>query len=469
MGEIITVNPVTRISGFLEIQVEIEKNKIIDAKSSGMLYRGFEKMLKGRPPLDAIYFSERICGICSAAHSIASSMALENVLNVEPDYNGKILRNLIHGSEFLQNHLKHFYLFTLPDFAKIPEIKYTYSEYNNDYRLPESLNKLFAVHYAEGVKYSRLAHEFQAILGGKAPHNHGNFVGGVTVNFDASKFIRMKSILDSILDFAENIMIPDVYTIAKYYEDYFFNGYAYDNLITYGVFDEFLDKSLFYVAPEVIINGQRHTFNSDYITENVLKAWYDSDSVNIPPTAPPLKENRSKEGAYTWIKAPRYLGYPMETGPLARMIISRNYDGGISTMDRYIARVLEVKKVAQIMEGLLERAEPKFANQGIYEFSYKASGKGLKDTTRGSLGHWIEVDHNSILNYGIITPSVWNLSPEDPNNINGVVEQALINTVINDTAYPVEIGRIVRSFDPCVSCATHVLGDKFNSVEIRVV
>jgi len=78
MGSKITINPITRISGFLEIQVEIERNKIIDAKSSGMLFRGFEKMLRGRLPLDATYFTERICGICSTAHSMASTLALED-------------------------------------------------------------------------------------------------------------------------------------------------------------------------------------------------------------------------------------------------------------------------------------------------------------------------------------------------------------------------------------------------------
>lgn len=97
MGNIITINPITRISGFLEIQVEVENNQIIDAKSSGMLFRGFEKMLKGRPPLDAIYFTERICGICSTAHSISSTLALENILNITITENDKMIRDFMHA------------------------------------------------------------------------------------------------------------------------------------------------------------------------------------------------------------------------------------------------------------------------------------------------------------------------------------------------------------------------------------
>ena len=124
MRGIITINPITRISGFLEIQIEIENNKVIDAKSSGMLFRGFEKMLKGRPPLDAIYFTERICGICSTAHSMASALALEDILKVVPNENDKMTRDFIHGCEFLQNHLRHFYQYTLPDFVHGPNIGY---------------------------------------------------------------------------------------------------------------------------------------------------------------------------------------------------------------------------------------------------------------------------------------------------------------------------------------------------------
>lgn len=87
MGKIITIDPITRISGFLEIKVKVEDNIIVDGETSGLLFRGFEKMLEGRPPLDSIYFTERICGICSTAHATASTLALENALNITPSIN----------------------------------------------------------------------------------------------------------------------------------------------------------------------------------------------------------------------------------------------------------------------------------------------------------------------------------------------------------------------------------------------
>lgn len=470
MGNKIIINPVTRISGFLEIEVEIERNQIIDAKSSGMLFRGFEKMLKGRQPLDAIYFTERICGICSTAHSLASTLALENILNIRPNENDKIIRDFMHGCEFIQNHLRHFYQYTLPDFVQVPEIQPLYPVTHLDYRLPDNLNKKLSEHYLESIKYSRLAHEMLAVLGGKAPHNHGIFVGGVTVNMDTHKFIKIKSILQSIKTFVITSTLPDAYVISEYYQDYYKNGTGYENFMSYGLFDTYSEKELFYIAPQAFICGQmQEEFKPEKITENIYRAWYHAKEVERCPIDPTIDENINKESAYSWVKAPRYEGYPMEVGPLARMWLSGNYNRGISTMDRTIARVLELRKIIDIMEGLLERVILKPAQQKRYEFPNEAQGKGLIDTTRGSLGHWVAINNQGIENYEIIAPTTWNTSPSDSNGFKGVVEKALIGTMIEDIKNPIEIGRIVRSFDPCISCATHVLSDRYSPLEIRII
>lgn len=469
MANKITINPVTRISGFLEIEVEVEQNKIINSKSSGLLFRGFEKMLRGRSPLDAIYFTERICGICSTAHSMASTLALEDALHIQPNENDKMIRDFMHGSEHLQNHLRHFYQYTIPDFVKGARMEPSFISSHNDYRLPEKIDKELSKHYLDSLKFSKLAHEMIAVLGGKAPHNHGIFVGGVTVNIESAKWIKIKSILSDIKKFVIELLIPDVYTIANYYPDYFNIGIGYKNLMSYGLFDSYTDKRAFYVAPGVIINGVYGALNADKITENIQRAWYESVSDVESSTDTTVNENIHKENAYSWIKAPRYDGYAMEVGPLARMWLSGNYNRGISTMDRTIARVLEVKKIIETMEVFLDKIMLLPTNQGIYEFTQDSFGKGLTDTTRGALGHWISVKNQTIQNYDIITPSSWNLSPEDSKGLKGVVEEALIGTVIQDIKNPVEIGRVVRSFDPCVSCATHVLTNKYSPVEIRVV
>lgn len=467
MSEKIVINPLTRISGFLQIEVQVEKNIIIDAKSSGMMFRGFEKMLRDRNPLDATYFTERICGICSTAHAIASTMALEKALEIKINDDDKMMREFMHGCEFLQNHLRHFYQYTLPDYIKDPLSKGDLSEnIGNDYRLPKDLESKLSEHYIKSLDFSRRAHQMLATLGGKVPHTHGIFTGGVTVDLDSSKYIQLKSMLTDIKRFIEDIMVPDVYVIADYYSDYFFNGAGYNNLMSYGVFNSFLDKDIFYLDAGVSIDNTRYRFYPEYISEGVYNSWYTQNYKNDSEVEDTV--NIDYETGYTFIKVPRYNGYAMEVGPLARMILSGIYNGGISTMDRTIARVLEVQKVACILQGLLERIKPIENVLPNYSFNKPVNSMGLTDTTRGTLGHWISIDENKIKNYSIISPSTWNLSPRDENGVHGVVEKALIGTYITDVKNPVEIGRIVRSFDPCVSCATHVVSDKFSPFDVRI-
>jgi hydrogenase large subunit len=469
MARIITINPVTRISGFLEINIEVDNNTIIDAKSGGMLFRGFEKILRGRSPLDAIYLTQRICGICSTAHSMASTLALEDVLGVKPNRNDKLLRDFVHGCEILQNHLRHFYQFTLPDYVRGLETAPLDTSYHHDYRIPEGINSELASHYSESCVWGRLAHQMLAVLGGKAPHNHGVFVGGITVALNSSDFIMLKSILQQIKEFVKSKMIPDVFTIAKFYSDYFLIGNGNKSMLSYGLFDDYEESELFYIAPQVMINGERRTLDSTKITENIQHSWYESSKPNHLPTDSTIEENVHKVDAYSFIKAPRYDGHAMEVGPLARMLLSGNYVGGNSTMDRTIARVLETDKIITIMEGMLHRVSIQSTNQKQYEIPAQTTGKGLTDTARGALGHWISIKDHEILNYEIITPSAWNLSSTDSEGIKGPVEHCLLNINLINTKNPVEVGRVVRSFDPCISCATHVFSDQFEPIQVRIV
>lgn len=468
MSKKITLNPITRISGFMEIEVEVENHKVVEAKSSGLLFRGFEKMLIGRAPLDAIYFTERICGICSTAHAMASSIALENAIKVFPNENDKMLRDIIHGWEFIQNHLRHFYLYTLPDFIVTPEIQPVYSKKNYDLRLPKNLNEKLSEDYLKAIKFSRMAHEGLAVLGGKVPHNHGIFVGGVTEGMNASKFIHLKSIASQIKKFITNNMVEDVYIIADYYKDYFSMGMGYSNLMSYGVFYNYNDNNLNYIEPKVLLGKMINNFEPQKITENIYNSWYvgEAEQQNLYNefTEPDIE----KSNAYSFVKSPRYEGNPMEVGPLARMILSGNYKNKISMMDRTIARVLESKKIIEIIEGLLEKVIFNELEQKIYEIPQVEKGSGLIDTTRGALGHWIGIKDQKIERYNIITPSSWNCSPTDSKGIKGVIEKALIGTEIQNTEEPIEIGRIVRSFDPCISCATHVISDRVKDIEIII-
>jgi len=468
MAKRLVINPVTRISGFMEIEAFIENNKIIDAKTEGLLFRGFEKMLEGRSPLDAVYFTQRICGICSTAHSMASSLALEDAINVIPSEQGRYLRDIIHGCEFLQNHIRHFYQYTTPDFVLLPEDYPLFVTDHNDYRLPKDKNDLVVKHYFESLDYSRQAHEMLAVLGGKAPHNHGVFVGGITSQATTDKIIKIKSILSIIHKFITDKMIPDAYLLAEYYQDYYRNGRGYGNLLSYGCFNHYKDLGTLYVDPLTYSNNTIEAFNPAGIAEETEFSWYSDGKPNYKPMEKGPEDDMSKPKAYSFIKAARYKGIPFEVGPLARQWLSGEYRHGISTMDRIIARVLEAKKITEVMETLLCNLIPNSIVQKEYIIPENGEGAGLIDTTRGALGHWIKISNSVISYYQIITPSGWNLSTQS-SNLKGTGEQALIGTTVQDEENPAELGRIIRSFDPCISCATHVYSYGRHVKTIKVV
>lgn len=455
MSKRIVINPLTRISGFMEIDVTIDQNQVVDAKTKGNLFRGFEQMLVGRSPFDAVYFTQRICGICSAAHSMASSRALEDALNIEPMEQGNYLRDIIHCCEFLQNHIRHFYQYTVPDFVKIEQNSLFQTDHD-DFRLPKNMNDRISQHYFDSLKFSRLAHQMLAVLGGKAPHNHGVFIGGITTQATAEKVVHIDSILVRIARFIDEKMIPDVYDIARFYEDYFRMGGGYGNLLTYGAFNHYKELGTLYVDPLVSTMGSVETFDESKIQEKIDYAYFKSITNSNQPNEEVTEPDMDKEKAYSWVKAPRYKGLPFEVGPLARLILSGAYDNGISAMDRTIARVLEAKKITEIMKILLQQLIPGVNVQKKYELPESASGRGLLDTTRGALGHWLKIRDKKISFYQIITPSTWDFSTRDDQGYRGTAEEALIGTPIQNPDKPAEIGRILRSFDPCMSCATHV-------------
>lgn len=468
MSKKIIINPVTRISGFMEIQADIENNMVVDAKTEGLLFRGFEKMLNGRNPFDAVYFTQRICGICSTAHSIASTLALEDAMGVIPSEQGRYLRDIIHGCEFLQNHIRHFYQYTIPDFVKLPENYNLFRTESNDFRLPKEKNDRLVKDYFDSLDISRSAHEMLAVLGGKAPHNHGVFIGGITTQATTDKIIKIKSILNSIYQFINDRMLPDVYTIAEYYSDYFSIGRGYGNLLSFGCFNGYKNLGTLYVNPLVYTDGKTGVFNPDNITEKIDYAWYNDRQNTDKPFETDPEDDMSKPQAYSWVKAPRYNNLPFETGPLARQWLSGEYRNGVSTMDRTIARVLEARKVTLVMNTLLDNLVPGVSVQKEYSIPETAVGKGLIDTTRGALGHWLKINNRVISFYQIITPSAWNISTRSSNDMKGTAEQALISTPVRDINNPVELGRTIRSFDPCISCATHIYseGKHINTIQV---
>lgn len=465
----IIIGPFTRANNSSSVEVFVENKKVVNARCGGTFFRGFEMMLQGKDPRDASYLTQRICGICSSAHGIAASLAIENAAGIKPPRNGNLLRNLIQGADFLQNHLRHFYLLSLADFVAGPKIAEFTPGYTVDKRLGKKENDELIRHFFQSIEVGRLSHELVALLGGKAPFPHGILPGGSTVPPTADILMNFRSRLQTINKFIKNFMVPDVFILADAYSDYYQIGSRQLNMLEYGLFpcsEEDLNR---YFPGSAVIGGEMQKVNPAVIKEHLSQAWYTSETKAEHPFQGETFPNREKEGAYSWIKAPRYMEMPMEGGPLARLWIRGDYRKGISTMDRIIARALEAEKIGDLMEKWLDELEPGKPIFTPFEIPQEAEGEGLTSAMRGPLGHWVRIEKGRISHYQIITPTAWNFSPRDDNGKMGPVEEALIGTPVADENQPIEIGRVVRSFDVCASCSAHVIIPGSPVKEIRIL
>jgi hydrogenase large subunit len=192
------------------------------------------------------------------------------------------------------------------------------------------------------------------------------------------------------------------------------------------------------------------------ITEQVACSWYDNATTNKPPKDGDTQPLYPKESAYSWIKAPRYEHAPYETGPLARQWINGRYDQGISVMDRHRARAQEALGIAEILPAWLDELTAGRPAFGGYTPVAEATSAGLTEAPRGALGHWMRIANSKIAHYQVITPTCWNASPRDDAQKPGPLEMAMIGTPVRDEARPVEVLRVIHSFDPCLACAVHV-------------
>ncbi len=506
MGKI-TIDPITRIEGHLKVEVVVDDGEVKDARSSGTLFRGFELILRGRDPRDAQRITQRICGVCPAVHATAASLNLDSAFGVDdriPD-NGRIVRNLILGSNYIQSHVLHFYHLAALDYVDVTavadyegdnstlnsikafigrgELGPFTPRYEGDYRLSPEANRSASAHYVKALEARRKAHEMLAIFGGKMPHNVAVVPGGVTQPVTVDKITSFLWRLNELRDFIDNVYIPDVLTVAEAYMDYFEIGAGCGNFLAYGVFDldgqepDLLKRGRFlpggHIGRDLILDE----VDPGRITEQVRHSWYEDTITDRNPAEGDTAPRPEKTGAYSWLKAPRYDGRVYEVGPLARMVVA--YVGGdkqvktlvdsaldqfdapiqalFSVLGRHAARALECKLVADAMADWVLQLKPTESVCADYELPEEAEGVGLVDGPRGALGHWIRIEDGVIANYQCVVPSTWNLSPRDDRDQPGPVEQALIGTRVKDEANPFEVVRIVRAFDPCLACAVHVV------------
>lgn len=462
MATKIKLDPVTRLEGHLKIEVEVDSNnKVINAHSTGNMFRGFEKILVGRDPRDAIHITQRICGLCPVSHSVASVKAVEDSFGYNPSFNAMLMRNLILGGNYLSDHILQFYHLTLLDYAKGPQASPWTPGYDVDYRLTDSENTALINNYIKALEIRRKAHEMTAVFSGKIPHVMSIVPGGVTQKLTSTNISQFRNYLNEVKAFIDNQYMSDLNLIANKYSDYYNIGKGCGNLLTYGVFDIDTNGNTLFKSG-IYKNGSYSSIDISKIKEYAKCSWYTDDSGNRHPSSGKTEPSYGKSGAYSWLKSPRYNGEVFEVGPLARMFMNGEYTRDISVMDRHMARGLETKKIAAEMLNWLDSLSTSASTYTQLSVPSSGTGVGLTEAPRGALGHWLNFSNQNLTNYQVLTPTCWNVSPRDDFNQMGALEQALIGVTIQDINQPIELLRIVHSFDPCTGCSIHVMDPEKN-------
>ncbi|MGE5493432.1 MAG: nickel-dependent hydrogenase large subunit [Actinomycetota bacterium] len=470
----IVVGPFNRVEGDLEVSLDVEDGRVAAARVNSPLFRGFEQILVGRAPEDALVVVPRICGICSVSQSAAAAAALADAAGIKPTPNGRLAQNLIQATENLADHLTHFYLFFMPDFAR--------SAYAG-----RSWHPALAERFAAGkgkanaeVLPARSAFlHLMGFLAGKWPHTLSLQPGGSTRAISEAERIRMLALLRQFRAFLEGTLLGGsleafagleseaalrawaggrpgdfpAFLAAAYDLGLEQVGRATDCFLSYGAYDAFA-RGLW--QPGQVVDGLDPT----QVTEDSRFAWL-ADNGPLAPSAGRTVVDADKADAYTWCKAPRYGGQVVEVGALARQVVdgqglARDYVArhGGSVTARMVARMLEVVRVLPRMEEWIKAIVPGEPFCAEATLPDEAQGVGLVEAARGSLGHWFSVKRGRIERYQIVAPTTWNFSPRDGEGQPGALELALVGIPAGEGAPPT-VQHVVRSFDPCMVCTVH--------------
>lgn len=328
----IAIDPITRIEGHLRIEAQVENGVVTDAWSAATMFRGVELVLKGRDPRDAWLFTQRLCGVCTTVHALASVRAVENALGIAVPDNARILRNLIEGIQFVQDHVMHFYHLHALDWvdlvnalsadpAKTSALEKSNSTWGNNsttyfqgvqsrlktfagsgqlglfangywghpaYKLPPEANLLAVAHYLEALEWQQQVIKIHAILGGKNPHPQTYAVGGMAAPLDPSnaasitpaRITDMRALARQALDFVTQVYIPDLLLVASYYKDWANIGAGHGNYMSYGDFP--IDNSGSVAKlwlPRGIVRNKNYSappeaLDQNLIQEYVARSWY---------------------------------------------------------------------------------------------------------------------------------------------------------------------------------------------------
>lgn len=481
MSRRLIIGPFNRVEGDLELRLDIAGGAVASAEVSAPLYRGFEQMLLGRPALDGLALVPRICGICSVSQSLAAVAALRAVDGIAAAPNGVIAANLAHAAENVADHLTHFYLFFMPDFARA---SYAARPWHDEIAARFKAEQGSAL--AQMLPARARLLQIMGLIAGKWPHSLAFQPGGTTRAIDLSDRVQLLSIIADLRGFLETTLLGDTLDNVLALDsadalDAWRQGRSSDLARFLAIADDLkldqlgrialpllssggyqgLDAPLFAAGVFDPASASPRAFDPSLITEDVTRAWM-LDTALMPSSAETLPD-ADKTAGYSWCKAPRLDGQPAEVGALARQAV----DGQPLIRDllkrsvpnvatRVIARLIETARLAITMQHWATQLDLRQLFLDHTPRRLTGCGVGFVEAARGTLGHFIELGDGRIRRYQIIAPTTWNFSPRDRLGQAGPLEQALVGTVVGDDgAQSVAVQHIVRSFDPCMVCTAH--------------
>jgi [NiFe] hydrogenase large subunit len=563
-AETTTIDPVSRIEGHLRVELEVEDGKVTNAWTSAGLFRGMELVLENRTPHDASSICQRICGVCPVSHSNTSTIAAEKALDMHPAEGGRMVRNLVEYGQYMYSNITWFYVLNgldycnpinavsadsqaaldaaieagtstfdaenlrqrLEKFAENGQLSIFSGNWfdaqdadgNSAYHLSPEQDLIITDHYLEAIEMQAKAAEITGIMGGKMPHVTTFTPGGSTFVPTPEKLDDIKFRVDEIAAWVKKTIWPDVKILANAYSDGFEYGQSCGMLGAWGVFEspsydpvdrympagilianeDHSDWTLEEVDPRKIAEHTGHAFYKDHDPldplEGITEPWYP-------------EEGATHDGKYSWCKAPRYDGKPMEVGSLARVLVlyKRMQALGITSVDedpryrlvelvdelldalgqsgnlkvldsvtgRIAARACETEYLAEMFQYEVNNLVEYMAGGGDEWYTKptvdSGTGEGMWEAPRGALYHNETVEGGKITHYQIIIPSTWNLGPRDDDGNQGPLEQSLMGTEVVDIKKPIKCLRIIHSFDPCTACSVHIFepktGREFRTVE----
>ncbi|OIP34901.1 MAG: Ni,Fe-hydrogenase I large subunit [Deltaproteobacteria bacterium CG2_30_63_29] len=484
--------PMNRVEGDLEVRVEIEDGRVTQAWCSGTMYRGFEQLLRGRGAKDGLVLTPRICGICTTSHLTAAVLALDEISQVKVPTNALWVRSLVHAVEHVQSDVRQMVLMVAPDlvnphFSASPSYAEALARY-----APLSGTSAIAV-----IQQTKRVLEIVAILGGQWPHSSFMVPGGIVSNPTSGDLLQCGHQLQEYTRWYERFVlgcsiqrwreVTSLELLEQWLEESpdhrdgelgFFLRYGRElGLHTLGVgCGAYLsaggleiptgDSSARFVRAGFSSDAGLEELDHAYIAEHIEHSWFVGYEGGRHPyageTTPYATGGEGKK--YSWAKAPRYKNTVVETGPLAQRLVAKDplYESlleayGPSALVRQLARLARPATLLPEMMTWLRAIRP---DQECYvspEPIVRGRGCGLTEASRGVLGHWVQIEDGKIDRYQIITPTAWNASPRDSDGKPGPIEQALVGAPVADLDNPVELGLIVRSFDPCLVCTVHAV------------